>query len=226
MIVLAVDTSAAAASAAVAGPNRTGVAVCNEPRAHARVLPGLMASAAASAGVDLGAVTHVAAARGPGLFTGMRVGLVTAEMLALARGLPLAGVSTLAAAAHRVVHDNRPVGPFAVLLDARRREVFAQCFTAAGRPLDQPRALGRDALRGTDGIPEEIPDAALFVDPAAADLGFAGVPTRWDGLAAEVAAIAADRWRRDLPGEPATPMYLRRPDTSRANPARSVLGRQ
>jgi len=224
VILLALDTSGATASAAVMTGTGIGLASCDVPRAHARVLPGLIVSAAESAGVPVSGFTHVAVARGPGLFTGMRVGLVTAEMFALAAALPLAGVSTLHALAHRVLVRHRPPTPFAVLVDARRREVFAQSFAPSGDPIDEARALAAADIRGVGGIPREVPDDALFVDAAALPGGFSGRPLPTAGLAAEIAAVAAERWRNGAEGEPATPLYLRRPDTSRANPARSVLG--
>lgn len=226
MIVLAVDTSGAAASAAVLGDGVAAVAESSEPRAHARVLPALIAEAAASADVPLPDVTHVAVARGPGLFTGMRVGLVTAQMFALARGLPVAGISTLAAAARRVADRHHPATRFAVLLDARRREVFAAAFDRDGSGLDEPTALPVDGVRGSGGILESIPESAIYVEAAVALPTMSGVQLPMGGLAAEVAQLARDRWLAGLPQEPATPLYLRRPDTTAAKPQRSVLGQR
>lgn len=224
MIILAIDTAGATASAAVLTPDSSGVATSDAPRAHARVLPSLIDAAAESAGVPLAQVTHVAVSRGPGLFTGMRVGLVTAQMFALARGLPMAGVSSLDAAAHRVVEQQRPAGGFAILLDARRREVFAQLFGPDGTDRDEPRSLDRDGVRGDAGIPGAVPDSAIWTESAAAALGFPGVAMEFAGLAAEVAVVARDRWLAGDQQDPVTPLYLRRPDTSAANPQRSVLG--
>ena len=226
MIVLALDTAGATASAAVLGPDGLGLATSDEPRAHARVLPALVDEAAAAAGVPLAGVTHVAVSRGPGLFTGLRVGLVTAQMFAMAGDLPVAGVSSLAAAARRVVQQQRPAGDFAVLLDARRREVFAQVFGPGGAPLDEPRTLDRAGVRGPAGLPSHVPDAAVWTEPAAVALGFPGVALECGGLAAEVAAVAHDQWLAGAAPEPATPLYLRRPDTTAANPQRSVLGQR
>lgn len=224
MIILAIDTSGRAASACVRTPTGAGVAASEEARAHGRVLPALMRQAASSAGVELADITHVAAARGPGLFTGMRVGIVTAEIFALARGIPAAGVSTLHALASRVVAAERPDRPFAVLLDARRREVFAQTFEPSGAPLDEPRALALAGIRGPGGISADVADDGFFIDQAAVPYGLPGHPVRTDGLAAEVAGIARSRWRSGSVAEPLAPLYLRRPDTTAAKPARSVLG--
>ena len=226
MIILAIETSGASASAAVLGEGVSGVADSPLPRAHAQVLPGLIETAAARAGVAREAVTHVAAARGPGLFTGMRVGLVTADMIGLALDLPVVGVSSLAAAARRVQQRHQPTEQFAVLLDARRREVFAQVFDPAGKPVSEPGTLALDEVGAAAGHGMPAGAGTIWVDPAAAALGFPGHPLEVSGLAAEVAAVAWQRWQEGAGHEPPTPMYLRRPDTSRANPQRSVLGQR
>ena len=67
MIVLGIDSSASTSSAAVVGPGGAAVFGSREPRAHARVLPGLLDDALAAAP---GPVDLVAVSRGPGLFTG------------------------------------------------------------------------------------------------------------------------------------------------------------
>jgi tRNA threonylcarbamoyladenosine biosynthesis protein TsaB len=218
VIVLGIDTSGSTSSAALVTAAGAWSACAEEPRSHGRVLPELIESACAQAGVALTDVTHVAVARGPGLFTGMRVGLVSAQMLAMALGLPIAGVSTLEAAAHRVVVIDGPQDPFWVLIDARRREVFAQPFDPAGRPAAQPHPLpaSQAAL---------LAEAAVFRDAGAAALGIRGHPLSCEGLAGEVAVVAAQRWRTGQPQEPATALYLRRPDVTPANPTRSALGR-
>ncbi len=225
MIVLALDTSGATSSAAIVGGPRPSVAGSDRPRAHAQVLPGLVQQALAGAGIGMGDITAVAVARGPGLFTGMRVGLVSAGVFGLALGVPVAGVSTLDAVARRVVDRHRPVGDFAVLLDGRRREVFAACYDRDGAPIEAARTVAAADLRGPGGLPDRIPDAAVFLDASAAgSYGLAGIVVPTGELAAEVGRLALARWGAGEPAEPAAPLYLRQPDTSTANPARSVLG--
>jgi tRNA threonylcarbamoyladenosine biosynthesis protein TsaB len=226
VIILAIDTGAATASAAVLGDGDAAVALSTRPRAHAQVLPALIEEAVVRAGLSRDAITHVAAARGPGLFTGMRVGLVTAQMIGLARDLPVAGISSLAAAALRVQQHHRPTTPYAVLLDARRREVFAQVFDPDAAPVSEPRTLALEAARNVTGAGLPVADDAIWVDQAAAALGFPGHAMEVSGLAAEVAAVARHRWLQGAAQEPPTPLYLRRPDTSSANPQRSVLGQR
>jgi tRNA threonylcarbamoyl adenosine modification protein YeaZ len=216
---LGIDTSGAAASAAVVLGERTGAAATSEPRAHAAALPALIEEALDGAGLDLAHVGGIAVARGPGLFTGMRVGLAAGLAFGWARGLPVVGVSTLTAAARRAGTGRGCT----VVLDARRREVFAQSFDASGEALGEPVVVRPDAL--VDALPAAargfpvVADAALRLPPelaaAASDLA---------GLALEVALVASARAVLGEPQGPATPLYLRRPDVTVSAGPRSVLG--
>lgn len=201
MIVLGIDTSGRYPSAAIHRSGQTTVATTSQLRAHASALPALIEQAAAEADVRVSDVTAVAVARGPGLFTGMRVGLVTASVFGWAADVPVVGVSTLAAVAHRV-HCDRP---FEVALDARRREVFVQLFSADGLAASAPATTPPADL--TDEVPR-------FVDAGAAEYGLAGELVSTVGLAADIAEVALARWEAGQAQEPATPLYLRRPDVT------------
>jgi tRNA threonylcarbamoyladenosine biosynthesis protein TsaB len=97
------------------------------------------------AGQKLSDVDLFAAARGPGSFTGLRIGLATIKSFAMCTGKGCAGVSTLAAIAHAAGDSENTVA----LLPAGRGEVFAQMFSVRdeqARELDQAAHLKPDAV--------------------------------------------------------------------------------
>src|SRR5207245_4082203 len=72
--------------------------------------------------VDLGHVAAIAVGTGPGLFTGLRVGVTTAKVMARALRIPVVGIPSLDLVAYPLRHSGRSM---VAVLDARRREVFA-----------------------------------------------------------------------------------------------------
>ncbi len=81
--------------------------------------------------VPVSAIDGVVVDVGPGLFTGLRVGLATARAIATARDIPAAGVTSLEALAHP--HRRRP-GLVAAVVDARRGEVYSAVYAGGGEP--------------------------------------------------------------------------------------------
>src|SRR5690606_9429622 len=106
-----------------------------------RLLP-LLQEVLAEAGLEWRALARLAVTRGPGSFTGVRIGLATARALALAAGRPLLaldGFTVLAAQVREALSEPARRGrSLAVLIDARRADLFLQCFDARGRPLAAP----------------------------------------------------------------------------------------
>ncbi|WP_250505241.1 tRNA (adenosine(37)-N6)-threonylcarbamoyltransferase complex dimerization subunit type 1 TsaB [Bowdeniella massiliensis] len=123
--VLAIDTSAGTSVARI-DDERVRVASEPNPRAHAENLAPLIAEVGGTEALDA-----IVVGVGPAPFTGLRVGIVTARVLADALGLQLAGVSILDALARQGL-DELGAGPVTVVTDARRREVYTASFDAAG----------------------------------------------------------------------------------------------
>ena len=137
MLLLALDTATLCGSVAVvrgeAGPDAPAVTVLGRAEAivttHSDMLLGLVAEALRQASLAPGALEAIACGAGPGSFTGLRVALSAIKGIALARNLPLAGVSTLEALAWNLPFANRWLVP---MLDARKFEVYAGVFESAG----------------------------------------------------------------------------------------------
>ncbi|SHG02897.1 tRNA threonylcarbamoyl adenosine modification protein YeaZ [Jatrophihabitans endophyticus] len=218
MFVLAIDTSSPAVTAGVvlvaegADGADAGITVLAEraplaARGHGELLAPALAECLGAAGLapaDLGAVV---AGVGPGPYTGLRVGLVTAAAFADALGVPAYGVCSLDAIAAQAQDESRPAGDLVVLTDARRKEVYWARYDG------RERTAGPDVAR-----PANVPLAGVAAGAgAAADLyadawpALHRVPHRYPTPAVLV-GLARDRIVAGAPGEILEPLYLRRPD--------------
>jgi tRNA threonylcarbamoyladenosine biosynthesis protein TsaB len=142
-VILGFDTATAATAVAVWAPGGPAVERRDDPAPgerpnHAARLLVLIEEALAAAECGWDEVERIAVGVGPGGFTGLRLGIATARALAQARGLPVTGVSSLAALAAGAAGDGRPV---VAVIDARRGEVFAAALNAFGPLAIAPEAL-------------------------------------------------------------------------------------
>ncbi len=198
MLVLALDTATPTLVAGVARWSPDGTEVLAERAVpsgtrHAELLTPAIRGALEDAGVALAGIEAVVTGLGPGPFTGLRVGVVTAAALADARGLPVVGVCSL---------DAVGSGARTVVTDARRKEVYWAAYDAAG-----DRIAGPGVVR-----PEELGRPGPFTgDPAFAD--------RLDAPVARAEVTTAGLLRAATPqlvdpssAAPLVPLYLRRPD--------------
>lgn len=161
MVMLAMDTSSPATSVAViAGDVLLAHAVHVDARRHAEVIAVLVEQALAEAGSP--EVTAVACGVGPGAYTGLRVGVSSAQAYGFAWGVPVLGVCSLDAMARAA--SEAVSGPFACAIDARRKEVYWAQYDADGE-----RIAGPHVQRPGD-IDGEVRALPWFGDIAAAHL--------------------------------------------------------
>ena len=169
-MILAVDTSLGTTVAIVdSDGRRLADASSPDPLGHAEVIGDLLKRALVGAGSS--PITHVVAGMGPGPFTGLRIGIATARAFALGRGVPVIPVPSHFAAALAVIEADDPETPFAIVTDARRREVAISVFEgldADGIPnlveptVLVPRENSDERLRGIHAIEVSTLDAAAL----------------------------------------------------------------
>lgn len=207
MLVLALDTATPTLLAGVARRSPDGAVEVLAERAvpsgtrHAELLTPAIREVLADAGVSLADVEAVVTGLGPGPFTGLRVGVVTAAAIADARGLPVVGVCSL---------DAIGSGARTVVTDARRKEVYWATYDASGARVEGPGVVRPEAAELT---------GPLVGDPAFADRLGAGVTpaeVTTAGLLRAAAPQLDDPALFDGPTPPAplVPLYLRRPDAT------------
>ena len=135
MTILAIDTSCNACTAAIVADDKlVAQVVVNNKRTHSEKLMPMIEAMFEAAEVSLSDVELIAVANGPGSFTGVRIGVATAQGLAHSLGIPMVGISTLEALAANLVEFNGIVCP---MLNARREQVYTGLFRWENRELVQ-----------------------------------------------------------------------------------------
>lgn len=188
---------------------------------HARELLPAVAAVLAAAGIGWDAVGAVAVGVGPGSFTGLRIGVATARALAVARGLELRPVSSLAALADGARAEAGDA-PLLACIDARRGELFAALYSEGAERWPPfaaaPEAVAR-RLREEGITPLAAGDGSVrFRDVLEA----AGARVAPGGSGAHVVrGLSICRLALSvlpLPAEAVLPDYLRRPDAVARQP--------
>jgi tRNA threonylcarbamoyladenosine biosynthesis protein TsaB len=234
VLILALDTSSPAGSAAIA---RDGVVAIERAgdgtRNHGERLPRELMDVLDAAGAALRDVDRFAIAIGPGSFTGLRVGIATMQGLALAQHKLVSPVSTfdaLAAVVRSAAGGESAAAPLiGIWIDAHRGEVFATLYEADGRTVRQT-ATTRDPDATLDGWRSALAErpvsfggdgAVKYADRIAARLGGrATLPGRVPPLAGAIATLAAASPDAGVSPHAVVPLYLRRPDVELARERR------
>lgn len=206
-LVLGVDTASLVSVGLARGDQVLAASVIADPRAHVEQLAPLIRGVCADAGVRLADLGRIVVGLGPGPFTGLRVGVVTARTLAGVTRAELRGVCSLdvIAAAHT------GGSAFVVAADARRREVYWAAYDSEGRRTDGPYVSPpADVPR----LPVIGPAVELYPEVFSAADG----PRRLDP-----GVLAVRGW--ELPDAGVRPLYLRRPDAAESIRRKSVLAR-
>lgn len=233
MLLLALDTATPAVTVALHDGQRVlAESTAHDPRRHGELLAPGIEAVMRDAGVTRTDLTDVVGGTGPGPFTGLRVGLVTARTLAAALGLRLHGVGTLDALAFHALQQvpDALASGFVVATDARRKEVYWARYAAPGeatgasavRLLDGP-TVSRPADVPVDGLPVvgrggQLYPAELLGSADAEPVG------PLDPSAAALATYTAQLLAGGAVLDQIEPQYLRRPDVTESAGRKSVLG--
>jgi len=221
VLILGIDTATARVSVAIgdAGTVRGEVHLVGGRR-HAEQLAPAVQYLCRELEVELDHVTAIAVGLGPGLFTGLRVGVTTAKVMAQALRIPVVGIPSLDLVAYPLRHSDRLL---AVVLDARRHEVFHAQY----RPVpDGVQRVSEYAVSTAAQLVAELgatDDAVLLAGDgvtryaaefAALDhVELAGAEFSWPSAAALVELAAARVQREEFEASwEVHPMYLRKSD--------------
>lgn len=231
MRLLAIESATAASSVAL-GEGRTVVASAQrvDARGHAEFLTAALDFCFEQAGWVPGDIDGIVVDIGPGLYTGIRVGLATAQGLAATLGVPVVPSVSLDAMALRAATGRRHIH---AVVDVRRGDLA----TASYRPV--PGGVVRDAAPGLTSIDEfralvqSSPDDVLVVGDVGllGDGFFSGLHRVKSGRPTHPAAevlleLGAARFQHgDIPHpDEIRPMYLREPDVTLSSAHRTDLG--
>jgi tRNA threonylcarbamoyladenosine biosynthesis protein TsaB len=210
--VLAFDTALAGCSAAVA---RGGKILASESRPMARgqseeLMP-MVVRVMKKAGLEFTALDAVCTARGPGAFTGLRIGLSAARALGLALGVPVIGLITTEILARQYL-EKREAEILCAVVETKRSDFYYQFFDGQGAALSEPGAAEGAALAalvrpGT----VFIGDAVERFRPFAADMKNAAFVT--DCILPDPGIMALMAGEKEG-GNDIRPLYLRDADVS------------
>lgn len=179
-----------------------------DPLRHGELLAPAISAALAEAGAKPTDLTQLAVGVGPGPFTGLRVGIVTARTMGAVLGIPVVGVCTLDVLAAAVDVE----GPFLVATDARRKEVYWARYVSPTQRVQGPE-VGKPAVVATEETVAGI-GAEMYADSFPRHIG----PVY--PKAVDLARLVGEGSAALLPPDP---LYLRRPDAVEPGARKRVL---
>jgi tRNA threonylcarbamoyladenosine biosynthesis protein TsaB len=221
MLLLAIDTATSQVSVALGDGGRVlGEVSLHGGRRHAEQVAPAIQYLCAELDVSLSHLAAIAVDVGPGLFTGLRVGVTTAKVMAQALRIPVVGIVSLDLVAYRLRHADRMV---VAVLDARRREVFCATYRPVPGGVQRmseyevrpPAELIADLEAGSDELllAGDGIDVAREAFAAIDHAELAGPAHAAPSVAAlvELATARVEREEFDQPGS-LRPFYLRSSD--------------
>jgi tRNA threonylcarbamoyladenosine biosynthesis protein TsaB len=211
VLLLALDTSTPAVTVALHdGEQVLAESTVVDARRHTELVGPAIVEVLKATGIDRKQLSAIAVGVGPGPFTGLRIGLVTARMLGHVLEIPVDGVCSLDVVAYGV----SVAGPFLVATDARRREVYWATYDETGDRTSGPE-VALPSVVATD-LPTAGAGGRLYPDkfPNPIQPQFPSATHLADAVANGTAQLL-----------PPQPIYLRRPDAQPPAGRKPVLSR-
>lgn len=221
MLILGITTSTAQVGCAIGGHEGIlGSVHSTRGRRHAETLAPAIDFLCRQTRVELGDIGAIAVDVGPGMFTGLRVGVAAAKALSHARRLPMVGVTSLDLLAFPLRHSNRLI---VCAIDAGRGELFHASYRhvpggvqrTSEPEVSSPADLASDLMATNDEVllvgDGSLRHRAAFDGVTRVELADQGMAYPHAGSLVQLAHARALREDFVGPGA-ASPLYLRRPD--------------
>ena len=205
MNVLAIDTSVGVSVAILRSNGELTQSQAVDHGMQGELTAELISQVVADSGLEISEITDVVVGVGPGPFTGLRVGLVTAAVFAHARNIPIHGICSLDAIAFDYTQ------PCVVVTDARRKELYWARY--------EDKRIGEPQVSKPEDLLAQFPDSE-FVGP--------GAQLYPDFISGKVSELKAGSLAKLFATGTAqlvdvSPMYLRKPDAVEPTTRKSVL---
>ena len=205
MNVLAIDTSVGVSVAILRSNGELTQSQAVDHGMQGELTAELISQVVADSGLEISEITDVVVGVGPGPFTGLRVGLVTAAVFAHARNIPIHGICSLDAIAFDYAK------PCVVVTDARRKELYWARY--------EDKRIGEPQVSKPEDLLAQFPDSE-FVGP--------GAQLYPDFISGKVSELKAGSLAKLFVSGKAqlvdvSPMYLRKPDAVEPTTRKSVL---
>jgi len=225
-LTLAIDTTLGACSAAlIKGKDLLSFKREFRARGHVERLLPMIDEVCSLSNVNISDLDQIAVTVGPGTFAGVRIGLSAAKGMGLALGIPIVAITTLEVLAYQYACDHKDFsGKIAVAIDARREEIYLQCFkidnggcTAIKEPSAVPVKLLSSRLKD---------DVILIIGSAyelLKDLNINFKHGYESPDAVYIAKISIGLLERATIGDDISPLYLRAPDAVKPAPLNMIV---
>ena len=213
--ILAIDTTLGACSTAIGSASE--VIGCNREirtRGHVERLLPMIDETFDDSPMSIESIDYITVTKGPGTFAGVRIGLAAAKGLALALDVPIIAITSLEALAFEFAQSNSKFdGKIAVLIDARRGEVYMQSFkvcTCDIKPIDEPKSSKiEDVLNAIAGdVKHIIGSACVYFEDSGLEIHKEPIYPN----AASMLLLAEKKIGEAQMSDDVEPLYLRAPD--------------